>query len=92
MEQCRCTKEGDIAILQSEVSTLKNIHSTILELTINVTRLVEQMRETKDDVKSIKEDVEDLKTMPAKSYNHYKQLAVGVIISSVISFMIGKLL
>ncbi|MBU5314148.1 hypothetical protein KQI38_19185 [Tissierella carlieri] len=99
MEQCKCTKEGEIATLKvenktifKEIDNLKNIQNTILELSTNITRLVEQMRETKEDVKIIRDDLDEIKKIPSSDLQYYKKLIIGGVITIMLGFLIGKLL
>ncbi|MDU5080214.1 hypothetical protein [uncultured Tissierella sp.] len=99
MEQCNCTKEGEIATLKAEnktifkeIDNLKNIQNTILELSTNITRLVEQMRETKEDVKTIRDDLDEIKKIPSSDLHHYKKLIIGGAITIIVGFLVGKLL
>ncbi|CAK7021976.1 hypothetical protein CIW83_06320 [Tissierella sp. P1] len=99
MEECKCTKEGEIATLRAEnktifkeIDNLKNIQNTILELSTNITRLVEQMRETKEDVKIIRDDLDEIKKTPSSDLQYYKKLIIGGVITIILGFLIGKLL
>lgn len=99
MEECKCTKEGEIATLRAEnktifkeIDNLKNIQNTILELSTNITRLVEQMRETKEDVKIIRDDLDEIKKTPSSDLQYYKKLIIGGAITIILGFLIGKLL
>lgn len=98
MEECKCTKEGELATLVAqnktlfkEVENLKRVNDTILELSNNITKLVEQMRETKEDVKDIKGDLEEIKKQPRDEYNHYKKIIIGGIITLALGYLFGKL-
>lgn len=102
MDDCRCTKESDIAQLQAnqkinidevrnlrtEMADLKNIYKLIYELTSNFSVLNETMNHTRDDVACIKQDLETIKRRPNERQEHY----VKAIVTAIILLIVGALL
>lgn len=104
-DKCKCEREREIATLQSEnktlfrrmdtleegVKELHHVYDLIYGMTTNISLLTDQMARTNEDVKSIKQDVEEIKMRPAKDYIHYKRLAIGLIITTILgAFLAGK--
>lgn len=106
MERCSCTKEAEIAAIQSEVKTLfrttekhrddiRDLNKTyelIRELTTSVSVLAEQMRRNTEDIGEVKKDVEVIKSKPAKALEHYKKLILGGIITTILGAILGAIL
>jgi predicted nucleic acid-binding Zn-ribbon protein len=101
----KCEREREIATLQSENKTLfrrvgslekdikelHHVYDLIYGMTTNISLLTDQMARTNEDVKAIKQDVEEIKMRPAKDYIHYKRLAIGLIITTILgAFLAGK--
>lgn len=111
--ECKCTKEGEIATLKAENKTifndikeLKKTSIVIFDLTVNMTKLTEQMegtqknildlvkqtQETQKDIKTIKKEITELKLCPVEDLKYYKKIAVGVVITAILGFLLGKFL
>lgn len=89
MENCRCTKESQIATLVTEVNNIKINMSENRELVIVVTKLVEQLAVTQIDVKDIKMDVKILKEKPMGIVSKGLWMIAGVVIAYVVNKTLG---
>lgn len=86
---------------KQEISDMNKVYDLIYGITTNVSVLAEQMTRNTEELSKVSSDVESMKTIPA-DYNyykreaekieHYKRVAVGAIILTMIgAFMAGKM-
>ena len=104
MENCgKCMKEGELATLKAEnkslfqaqdemkveIKGMAKIYDLIYELTTSVSLLAEQMTRMNSDISDVKSDIVEIKAQPVNSYNHYKKLVVGGVITTIIGAILG---
>lgn len=89
MEYCKCSKEGEIATLLSEVAMLKINQSETRDLVIVVTKLVEQLGSTQSDVAIIKRDIQDLKEKPFSVVSRIIYMILGVVVTIMVNRIMG---
>lgn len=92
MEVCKCNKEKDIGVLQSDVKTLyrkvdkiESAQSGINELVTSVALLAENMKGIREDVTEVKQDVNILKKAPAEEAKEFRKTVRNVIVTFVIT-------
>lgn len=88
MDGCKCTKEKEIATMQTEIKSLfkivennksdindmNKVYDLIYGMTTSVSVLTEQMARNTDELAKVSKDVEEIKTTPT-DYNYYKRQA-----------------
>lgn len=79
---------ASVSVLTSQMMEVKNDVS-IMKSDIQDVKKVSSNMETLND---IKKDVETLKTQPIKDYQHYKRVIGGVIITAIVSGILGSIL
>lgn len=85
MDYCKCSKEGELATLLSEVTMLKINQTETKDLVIVVTKLVEQFGTTQKDVMTIKQDIQVLKEKPFNVVSKIIYMILGVIITVMVN-------
>ena len=92
MEVCKCTKEREIATLQSDVKTLYHkvdklemTQGGMNELITSVAILAENMKDFKEDISDIKKDVNILKKAPAEEAQEFKKTVRNVMITFILT-------
>ena len=85
MDYCKCSKEGEIATLLSEMANLKDNQTETKDLVIVVTKLVEQFGTTQKDVMTIKQDIQVLKEKPFNVVSKIIYMILGVIITVMVN-------
>ena len=92
MEVCKCTKEKEIATLQSDVKTLYHkadkmemTQGGMSELITSVAILAENMKGIKEDVADVKKDVSILKKAPAEEAKEFKRTVRNVIVTFIVT-------
>lgn len=89
LENCKCTKEGELATLKTEIEIIKLNQGETRDLIIIVTKLVEQFEATKNDVKAIKDDMQVLKEKPLTAYTKITWMILGVLVTYLVNKMLG---
>lgn len=106
MENCACTKEGELATLfsenkamakahdemKAEIKGMAKIYDLIYELTTSVSVLAGEMARMNSDLSDVKNDVETIKKQPVSDFNHYKKLIIGGIITAILGAVLGAFL
>ena len=92
MDVHKCSKEGEIARLQSDVKTLyrkvgklENTQDGMSELITSVAILAENMKGIKEDVADVKKDVNILKKAPAEEAKEFKRTVRNVTITFILT-------
>lgn len=92
MEVCKCSKEKEIGIMQSDVKNLyhkvdklENTQSGMNELITSVAILAENMKGIKEDVADVKKDVNILKRAPADEAKEFKKTVRNVIVTFIVT-------
>lgn len=95
MENHNCKKEGDIAILKTDVKTIFKRMDEQLSITKAVYDLAAEIRVMNNRLQTmekgqieLKKDVEELKTKPAKRWD----ALIGAIITAVVSLVVGAVI
>lgn len=89
MEYCKCSKEGEIATLMSEMANLKDNQTETRDLVIVVTKLVEQFGTTQRDVMIIKQDIQTLKDKPMSVVSKIVYMILGVVVTIMVNRIMG---
>ena len=89
MEYCKCSKEGEIATLLSEMANLKENQTETRDLVIVVTKLVEQFGTTQRDVMIIKQDIQVLKEKPFSVVSKIVYMILGVVVTILVNRVMG---
>lgn len=89
MEYCKCSKEGEIATLMSEMANLKDNQTETRDLVIVVTKLVEQFGTTQRDVMIIKQDIQTLKDKPMSVVSKIVYMILGVVVTIMVNRVMG---
>ena len=99
MEVCKCTKEKEIATLQSDVKTLYRktdkleiTQDGMNELITNVAILAENMKGIKEDVADVKKDINLLKKAPAEEAKEFKRTVRNVIVTFILTAILTYIL
>ena len=95
MENHNCNKEGDLAILKTDVEIIFKRMDEQLSITKAVYDLAAEIRVMNNRLQTmekgqieLKNDVEELKTKPAKRWD----ALIGAIITAVVSLVVGAVI
>lgn len=105
MEHCKCSKEKEIAIIQTEIaaikssqagfsaklSTMDKLYKLIYEQSNSISLLAQQMTLTTLDVKDIKKDMEVIKSKDGDRYNDTVSNVIKTFLTLIIGYLFSKL-
>lgn len=93
-----CTKQAEIAKLQSEVDAIFGRIDEQLSLTKAVYELIAEVREISvklqvitDSQQLLKKEVDELKSTPKKRWDGIVQTALGAVVGGFIAFILMQL-
>ncbi len=94
----KCTKEGVLSELRTEVkliweriSMMDKMYESVNKLSESTVVLAEQMKNTNLEIQEIKKDVKEIKDIPTQNYNSYKNTIINTILGGMIGYLIAQM-
>jgi len=93
----KCKQEGVLSELKTEmksvwkqINKMDSIYKVLQTLSENTAVLAEQMRNTSKDVNDLKQEVQEIKSIPSKNYNTYKNALITAVLSGLAGYFLAK--